>query len=76
MTRSLNAGLKKVPELSGPIRDNLQDIFLSDKVRAQECTYMGMFILEEKAGKSSPWEPLRGSLRLRRKRGTNFIVSS
>lgn len=62
------------------IRDDLQDIFLSDKVcTRQDCTYMDMFIFEEKTmegctGNSPYWEPLGGSLELWKRKGTNFIV--
>lgn len=52
-----------MPELWGLIRDNLEDIFLSDKVLTEkDCTYMDMFIFEERKS----WKNVLGTLPLGR----------
>lgn len=70
-----------MPALWGLIRDNLEDMFLSDKVLTEkDCTYMDMFIFEERImegciGYSPAGEPVRGSLEFWRRKGNNCIIS-
>lgn len=70
-----------MPELWGLIRDNLEDIFLSDKVLTEKaCTYMDMFMFEERKPCKNvvgapAGETVRGSLAFRRRKGNNRIAS-
>ena len=63
----------------GADKGQLQDMFLSDKARAgQDCTYMEMFIFEERTVVLGTFAPSRASetkTKLWRRKGARFFVS-